>query len=145
MSMNEDYGSAEQQAERMRERATQASAPMTRSESNLGGGVGQEDPVQRLLESGRRLLAEPGSRMIAGLALVAGSTAVLVAREARAHRRSRSLRRLSRAAAAAFREPQRVDTGSRGIAVCTGLAAIALAGVTWKRIDAIERSRSQVI
>ena len=142
MSMNEDYGSAEEQAERVRERATQASAPMTRSESDRGGERDQQDPVQRLLDSGRRLLAKPGSRMIAGLALVAGSTAVLVAREARAHRGLRSLGRRSRAAVAAFLEPRHV-TGSRGIATLTGLAAIALAGATWKRIDAIERPRSQ--
>jgi hypothetical protein len=144
MSMNEDHGSAEKQAERMRERATQASAPVRRSERDFGGEMGQEDPVQRLLDTGRRLLAKPGSRMIAGLALVTGSTAVLVAREARAHRGARSLRRLARAAAAAFRDPKPA-TGSGGIAVFTGLAALALAGVTWKRIDAIERSRSQAI
>ena len=115
---------------------------MTRSESDRGGERDQQDPVQRLLDSGRRLLAKPGSRMIAGLALVAGSIEVLVAREARAHRGLRSLGRRSRAAVAKLLEPRHV-MGSRGIATLTGLAAIALAGATWKRIDAIERPRSQ--
>ena len=142
MSMNEDYGSAEQQAERMLERTTQASSPMARSDRDRGGERDQEDPVQRLLHTGRQLLARPESRLFAGIALVAGSTALLVAREARAHRGLRSLGRRSRAAAMAFFEPRRV-TGSLGLAAVTGLAAIALAGATWKRIDAIERPRSE--
>jgi hypothetical protein len=140
MSMNEDYGSAEEQAERMLERTTQASSPMRRSEGDVGGEMIQQDPAQRLLDSGRRLLEKPGGPVIAALALVAASTAMLVTREARTHRGLRSLGRRSRAALVAFLEPGRV-TGPRSIAVLKGLAALALAGVTWKRLDAMERSR----
>lgn len=141
MSMNEDYGSAEEQAERMLERTTQASSPMERSERGLGGGRGQQDQLQRLVDGGRRLLARPGAQLIAGSALIAVSTAMLVAREARENRGLRPLGRRARAALMAFLEPRRV-TGSLGLAAVTGLAAIALAGATWKRIDAIDRSRS---
>jgi hypothetical protein len=142
MSMNEDYGSAEEQAERMLERTTQASSPMTRSDRDRGGERDQEEPAQRLLHTGRQLLARPESKLIAGIALVAGSTAMLVARDARAYRGLRSLGRRSRAAVMTFFEPRR-GTGSLGIAALTGLAALALAGATWKRIDAIERPRSE--
>lgn len=142
MSMNEDYGSAEEQAERMLERTTQASAPMGRSERGFGGEVGRRDPAQRLLEGGRRLLESPRGQVITGLALVAASAAMLAAREARVQRGVRSFGRRARAAGMAFLEPRRVS-GSLGIAAVTGLAAIALAGATWKRIDAIERARGE--
>jgi len=140
MSMNEDYGSAEEQAERMLARTTQASSPRRRSEGDFGGETSRRDPAQRLLDSGRRLLAEPRGQVITGLALVAASTAMLVAREARAHRGLRSLGWRARAALVALLGPRRV-TGSLGLAAVTGLSALALAGATWKRIDAMERSR----
>lgn len=141
MSMNEEYGSAEEQAERMLERTTQASSPLRRSEGDSGREMSRQDAAQRLLDGGRRLLAKPGGPVIAGVALVAASSAVFFAREARAQRGLRSLGRRSRAALTAFFEPRRV-TGSRGFAALTGLAAMALAGAAWKRIDAIERSRA---
>ncbi len=144
--MSEDNGSAEQQAERMQERATQASQTSLseRQRERYGRGEkGQESAVERLVQAGRRLLERPGGRVIAGLALLAGSAALIGAREARERHGLRALRRYAHAGVEAFQE-RRPEARPRGIAVLTGLAAMALAGAAWTRIDAIERPQRRV-
>jgi hypothetical protein len=144
--MSEDNGSAEQQAERMRERSTEASQTSLSKRRRERYGGEERDPesaVERLLRAGRRLLERPGGRTIAGAALLLGSAALLGAREARERRGLRGLRRHARSAVDSFQEA-RGDARPQGLAVLTGLAALALAGVTWTRIDAIERPRRRV-
>ncbi len=143
--MNEDNGSAEQQAERMHERATQASRTSLSERRRERDGRGERDlesAAARLVQAGRRLLEGPGS----------GD------RGHRAARRERGADRGAggaRAACAARLAPVRARGGggvarastrgeAAGIAVLTGLAAMALAGAAWTRIDAIERPQQRV-
>ena len=144
--MSEDNGSAEQQAERMRERTSQTSqTSLSRRQRERDGGGERdlESAVERLLQAGRRLLERPGGRVIASIALLAGSAALIGAREARERRGLRGLRRQARAAVEALRE-RRPEARPQGIAVLTGLAAMALAGAAWTRLDALERPRRRV-
>lgn len=143
--MSEDNGSAEQQAERIRERATGTSGTSLskRRRERYGGEGAEESAAAWLRRAGQRLLERPGGPWIAGLALIAGSAAVVGARETRERRGWRALRRFVRSARESlegFREERR-DARPPGIAALTGLAALALAGVMWTRIDRIERPR----
>ncbi len=130
-------------------RSSSEGDPGSRSEGSQREGSQREgskskgaEPVQRGIDSARRLLASPAGPLVLGFALVAGSAAAIAARNARARPGLRSLLLRSRAAVAAFREPLRVS-GTPLLAVLVGLTAAGLAGATRKRFEATKSDQGQ--
>jgi hypothetical protein len=135
--MSEENGSAEQQAERMHERATEASAPGRQRDVEDYGRSPREGGTAALQRAGRRALANSAGPLILGLALIAGSAAVIAARNART-RPLRVLKRRARELAEAVRERD-IAVGPRVLGVLARLAALGLAGMTWGRMRAMSR------
>jgi hypothetical protein len=138
--MSEENGSAEQQAARMDERAAEARATGEPYRGEGYGMKGWEGEIGAVRRFARRVRSRPAGSVIAGLALIAASAAAIAIRSDAARPVRRSLRRRSRVLAEAFRERDAV-VKPRAIAVLARLAAIGLAGLTWRRVRALGRDR----
>jgi hypothetical protein len=142
--MNEDKGSAEQQAQRMDERAAEAKAAARSREGEGYRTTGWEARGRARRRSGRGVLENPAAPLIVGLALLGGIAAALVVSDDRGQHGLRSLGRRSRGLADAFRDPD-LSVRTRALATLARLAAIGLAGVTWRWVRAIGRDARGVI
>jgi hypothetical protein len=138
--MSEENGSAEQQASRIDERATGASAPGRQFDVDDRGMSPREGSGARLRRAGRQALANPAGPLILGLALIAGSAALIAVRNAQTRPGLRLLKRRSRELGEAFRERD-LAVGPRVLGVLAKLAALGLAGMTWGRMRAMSRDR----
>ncbi len=138
--MSEENGSAEQQAERMDERATEASAPGRQRDVEDRGMSTREGGIATLQRAGRRALANPAGPLILGLALIAGSAAMIAVRNAQTRPVLRLLKRRARELGDAVRERD-IAVGPRVLGVLARLAALGLAGMTWGRLRAMSRDR----
>ena len=141
--MNEDKGSAEQQALRMEERAAEAGAPWQPREGEGYGMTRSEAPDGGRRSIGRRVLENPVGPLMVGLALLGGIAVAIVVGDDRARPglRSLSLRRRARVLADAFRGPD-LAVRPRVFATLARVAALSLAGVTWRWVRAIARDRA---
>ena len=138
--MNEDNGSAEQQAERMEERTAGERArgrTREREGSGMTGWKSQRGAMQRIRQG---VLASPVTPLIVGLALLGGIAAVLVMSDDRARPGRSLLGRRARVLADAFSGPD-LAVQPRLLATLARVAALGLAGVTWRWVRAVVRDR----
>jgi hypothetical protein len=138
--MNEDKGSAEQQALQMEERATEAKAQWRPREGEGYGTTEWETRGRAKRRFGRGLLTNPSTPLVVGLLLLGGIALAIAAGEERERHGLRLLGRRARGLAEAFREPD-IAVQPRVLATLTRLAAIGLAGLTWRWVRAIGRDR----
>lgn len=138
--MSEENGSAEEQAGRMDERAAEGRARQERYSGEGYGMTGWEAGSGAVRRFEQRVRSRPVGPLIAGLALIAASAAVLALRSDRGRPGLRSLRRRSRVLADAFRERD-LAVKPRAFAVLTRLTVIGLAGLTWRRMRVLGRDR----
>jgi hypothetical protein len=136
--MSDNNGSAEQQAERMEERAAEERARRRTRDGERYGMTGGEARGRATRRFARGVVESPVAPLIVGLALLGGIAAILVMRDDRAVPGLRLLGRRSRGLAEAFREPD-LALQPRVLGTLARLAALGLAGVTWRWVRAIAR------
>ena len=138
--MNEDNGSAEQQAKRMEERTTKEGARGRTREGEgyeMTGWEAQGGAMQRIRNG---VLTSPVTPLIVGLALLGGIAAVLVVSDDHARPGRSLLGRRARVLADAFSGPD-LAVQPRLLATLARVAALSLAGLTWRWVRAIARDR----
>jgi hypothetical protein len=138
--MNEDNGSAEEQARRLEERGAESRTQRRRGRGEgYGMTEGWESNVGSIRRFGRRVLANPAGPLAVGLALIVGSAAVIAVQKQRS-RPLNFLRIRSREAAEALRDGD-LAVRPRVVGVIARLAALGLAGLTWRRMRSLARGR----
>ena len=138
--MNEENGSAEPQAEQTGERAAEERARGRTREGEGYGMTGWEARGRARRRFARGALASPVAPLIVGLAILGGIAAVLVVSDDRARPGRSLLGRRARVLADAFSGPD-LAVRPRLFATLARVAALGLAGVTWRWVRAIGRDR----
>lgn len=137
--MSEENGSAEEQAGRMNERATESKGQWQPHEGEGYEMTGSEGSMGAIRRFGRRVAANPAGPLIVGLALIAGSAAAIVVQKQRS-RPLGLLRIRARAAAEALREGD-FAVGPRVFGILARVAALGLAGVAWRKMRSLAHGR----
>jgi hypothetical protein len=138
--MNEDNGSAEHQAERMEQRAAEERERVRTREGEGYGMAAREARGRARPRFARGALTSPVAPLIVGLALLGGIAVAIGISDDRARPGLRLLGRRSRGFVEALGERD-LAVRPRVIGTLARLAALGLAGLTWRWVRAIGRDR----
>lgn len=138
--MNEENGSAEHQVKRMEQRAVEESARLRTRAVEGQGRTGSEGRGRLRRRFTRGVLESPVTPLIAGLALLGGIALAIGVGDDRARPGLRLLGRRSRGFVEALGERD-LAVQPRLLATLARLAAVGLAGLTWRWVRAVGRDR----